>query len=511
MTEPDPKQTARELLTEAHPALVGLSHWIHANPELGYEEVLAAGWIADWMRSAGFYVRVGVAGMETALIATAGAGRFHVALCAEYDALPAVGHACGHNVIAASSVGAAVALAAVADELDLRVTLFGTPAEEGGGGKIRLIEAGEFEGVHAALMVHPGPDDILEPEILGVRQLTVTYTGREAHAAAFPELGVNAADALTIAQVAIGALRQHITAGDRIHGIVTKGGDAPNIVPAHTTAAYMVRSRTRDGLEALTERVERCFEAGALATGCELVIQREVDYLPVIHDPDLIELYARNAEEIGRWFDPSARLVASTDMGDVSHVVPSIHPMIGIASRPAVNHQPAFADAAVAHAADQAVFDGALLLAWTAIDAAASPDLRTRLTGLPARQLEEEAWVSQDETSGWAAASVIEWGLAPDSVDDRRLEFATDGFEPDSASLGYDDLDAGAPADGVNAPDEWQPSTADAQGPDADSEAPSEDPEPSVPDAAADPNRGEQFDAWAADYDAAIASLEQRE
>ena len=296
MNGSDPKQTARDLLVEAHPALVGLSHWIHANPELGYQEVLSSGWVADWMTSAGFEVRRNVAGMETALAASFGSGPFHVALCAEYDALPAVGHACGHNVIAAASVGAAIALASVADELGLRVTLFGTPAEEGGGGKLVLIEAGEFDTVHAALMVHPGPDDILEPEILGVRTLNVAYTGREAHAAGFPELGINALDALTVAQVAIGLLRQQLETGDRVHGIVTRGGDAPNIIPARTGATFMVRSRTRGGLDAITQRVAACFEAGALATGAALELTQEVAYSPMLHDPDLVALYRLNAE-----------------------------------------------------------------------------------------------------------------------------------------------------------------------------------------------------------------------
>ena len=364
MIEPDARQTARELLLEAHPALVGLSHWIHANPELGYEETLAAGWVADWMQTAGFDVRSGVAGMDTAIVATSGSGSFHVALCAEYDALPAVGHACGHNVIAASSVGA-----------------------------------------------------ILEPEMVGVRQLSVTYTGREAHAAGFPELGINAADALTIAQVAIGLLRQHIPSGDRIHGIVTKGGDAPNIVPAHTTGAFMVRSHTREGLEVLTERVERCFEAGAIATGCELTIRREVDYLPVAHDPDLVEIYARHAVELGRWFDPDAKFVASTDMGDVSHVVPSIHPIIGIDSKPAVNHQPGFTDAAAGPAADQAVFDGALLLALTAIDAAQSAGLRARLTRQVVPESSETIAFAELGDSGWELESDLPADTADEPLD----------------------------------------------------------------------------------------------
>ncbi len=376
-----PKQSARDLLAEAHPALVGLSHWIHANPELGYEETLAAGWVAEWLTTAGFDVQTGIAGMDTALSGSFGPGPFHVAICAEYDALPAVGHACGHNVIAAASVGAAIALASVAEQLGLRVTLLGTPAEEGGGGKLQLIKAGAFDGVHAALMVHPGPEDVAQPQIIAVLQIEVAYTGREAHASAYPEEGVNAADAMVIAQAAIGLLRQQLQTGDRVHGIVTGGGEAPNIIPAHTSARYMTRAATRERLVELTTRVRRCFEAGALATGAELSFDEGVAYAEMVHDPDLLAHYVSNAEALGRVFDPNATLIASTDMGDVSHVVPSIHPIIGINSRPAVNHQPDFATAAVSEAADQAIFDGALALAWTVIDVADDVALRARLTG----------------------------------------------------------------------------------------------------------------------------------
>ena len=471
MNGSDPKQTARDLLIEAHPALVGLSHWIHANPELGYQEFLASGWVADWMTTAGFDVRRNVAGLETALAASFGPGPFHVALCAEYDALPAVGHACGHNVISAAAVGAAIALAAVADELGLRVTLFGTPAEEGGGGKLVLIEAGEFDAVHAALMVHPGPDDIVEPELLGVRTLNVAYTGREAHAAGFPELGINAADALTVAQVAIGLLRQHLDSGDRVHGIVTKGGDAPNIVPAHTTASFMVRSRTRDGLEAITEKVIACFEAGAIASGAALEVKQEVAYSPMLHDPDLAALYRLNAEATGRWFDPSARMVVSTDMGDVSHVVPSIHPIIGIDSRPFVNHQPEFAKAAVAPAADQAIFDGALLLAWTVIDAATSDVIRERLTGMaweptrwvaePAGEVEitytetivaADAWATPDEVAQAENAAEVAWAAEPPAA--APWEGATTADDVDRVAAAADPWSEPAAAPQVAA-DEW--------------------------------------------------------
>jgi len=398
MNGSSPKQSAHDLLTEAHPALVGLSHWIHANPELGYEETLAAGWVAEWLTTAGFEVRTGIAGMDTALSGSFGPGPFHVVICAEYDALPSVGHACGHNVIAAASVGAAIALACVAEQLGLRVTLLGTPAEEGGGGKLQLIKAGVFDGVHAALMVHPGPEDVAQPQIIAVQQIEVAYTGREAHASAYPEEGVNAADAMVIAQAAIGLLRQQLQTGDRVHGIVTGGGEAPNIIPAHTTARYMTRAATRERLVELTTRVRRCFEAGAIATGAELSFEEGVAYAQMVHDPDLLAHYVTNAEALGRVFDPKATLIASTDMGDVSHVVPSIHPIIGIHSRPAVNHQPDFATAAVSEAADQAIFDGALALAWTVIDVAQDVALRDRLTGNTVAPAVEDAEEAQPAT-----------------------------------------------------------------------------------------------------------------
>ena len=214
------KQIVRQRAERAHEALIGLSHWIHANPELGYQETLASGWVAEWLEKAGFAVDHGVAGLDTAVFGTIGPGPFNVAFLVEYDALPEVGHACGHNVIAAASVGAAVALAAVAEQLGIRVTVIGTPAEEGGAGKVLLMEAGAFEGVHCALMVHPGPSDQLSPEVLAAQSLDVTYTGKSAHAGAFPERGINAGDAMVVAQVAIGLLRQSLLATDRVvHGI----------------------------------------------------------------------------------------------------------------------------------------------------------------------------------------------------------------------------------------------------------------------------------------------------
>ncbi len=380
----DAKAVARERVDGARDALVALSHRIHATPELAFEEERAATWTAEMLDAAGFRVQPGVCDLPTAFSARVGSGPLHVAICAEYDCLPDIGHACGHNIIAASAVGAGLALARVADEVGLTVTVVGTPAEENGGGKILLLERGAFAGVHAAMMVHPAPVDLVEPATLAIDQFDVHYHGKAAHASAFPERGINAADALTVAQTAIGLLRQHIRPTDRIHGIVLRGGEAPNVVPAHTSARYVVRARTIGDLDVVREKVMRCFEAGALASGArlELANQQPV-YADVAHDHDLGALYRANAVALGRQlpdFGPMAdRFAGSTDMGNVSHAIASIHPTIGIDSFPAVNHQPEFAAHCATPVADKAVIDGAVAMAWTAIDAALDGTLSARL------------------------------------------------------------------------------------------------------------------------------------
>lgn len=245
-----------------------MSHRIHANPELGFEERLASTWLCEMLADAGFKMEAGICDMPTAFVARAGSGPLHVGICAEYDSLPQIGHACGHNIIAAMALGAGIAAAKVADEAGLTVSMFGTPAEEigDGGGKILMLERGGFSGIHAAMMVHPAPIDTVEMASSAVATFETHYTGKEAHAGFAPELGINALDALTIAQTAIGLLRQHIRATDRIHGIITHGGDAPNVIPAHTNARFMVRAKNVHDLDEIRDKVFRCFEAGALAT-----------------------------------------------------------------------------------------------------------------------------------------------------------------------------------------------------------------------------------------------------
>ncbi|HEY5076812.1 MAG TPA: M20 family metallopeptidase [Acidimicrobiia bacterium] len=379
----DAKTAARTTIDRERDRLVALSHRIHAHPELKFEEEQSSAWTAGALSDSGLPVDVGICELPTAFSSRVGNGPLHIAICAEYDALPAIGHACGHNIIAATAVGAGLALAPLVDDLGITLSVIGTPAEEGGGGKIFMLERGAFDDVHAALMVHPTPMEDLYPRVSAVAHLRVQYTGRESHAAIAPELGVNAADALTVAQVAIGLLRQHLRPFDQIHGIVTHGGDATNVVPAHTEGTWMARSRTLDDLEQLLPRVGHCFEAGALATGATLAVSDVCPpYAHMEHDHEIAEMYRANAGTIGRPESRDGAATFSTDMGNVSLAMPSIHPCIAIETGGAVNHQPAFTAAAINASADRAVTEGALAMAWTVIDAAAGP-LRDRLLSAP--------------------------------------------------------------------------------------------------------------------------------
>jgi amidohydrolase len=376
------KERSRDVVDAAADRLVALSHAIHADPELAFEEEHSAAMLCGLLDAEGFDVKSGVCELETAFEATAGSGPLTIAVCAEYDALPGVGHACGHNVIAAAAAGAGIALRGLADDLGITVKVLGTPAEEGGGGKILMLERGGFDGVHASLMVHPAPRESVQMHCLAVYHFDVVCEGKEAHASAYPELGVNAADALTIAQVAIGLLRQHAGPGNQVHGITTVGGLAPNIIPGHVEAKYYARSRSLEELAAWLPRIERCFEAGGLATGASVsIVPQGPVYSEFKPDEAMAALYRRNAEALGRVFPATSErpMSGSTDMANVSLALPAIHPLLGIDSLPAVNHQREFAAASVTAAADRAVRDGALALAWTIADLALDPSQRARL------------------------------------------------------------------------------------------------------------------------------------
>jgi amidohydrolase len=378
------KGAARTAVEAARDDLVTLSRQIHDNPELCFEETYASERAAETLAAGGFAVETGAYELPTAFEAKAGSGPLSIVICAEYDALPGIGHACGHNIIAASAVGAGLALAGLADDLGLTVTVLGTPAEEGGGGKVFLLERGAFNDAHAAMMVHPWPEDLLEATCLAVDHMAIRYEGRDAHASASPEKGINAGDAFVVAQVAIGLIRQHLPAGNQVHGIVNKGGDAANIVPKEATGTWMIRARTIEDLAALRPRIEHCFEAGALATGSTLEIaDLSPTYSHFEGDSELLAIWRANAESLGRRYPPDdpRRVLPtiSTDMANVSLALPTIHPMIGIDAKGAVNHQPEFAAACVGPSADQALVDGALGMAWTVIDTATDPALRDRL------------------------------------------------------------------------------------------------------------------------------------
>src|ERR1700677_1774471 len=364
--------------------LVALSHAIHAEPELAFAEYRSCAKTQTLVAERGFEITAAAGGLDTAFRADFGSGPLTVGVCAEYDALPGIGHACGHNIIAASAVGAALALADVADELGLRVSLLGTPAEEFGGGKVLLLNAGVFDDLALAVMVHPGPVDIAAARSLTLSAVRVTYRGKEAHASAAPFLGVNAADAVTVAQVAIGLLRQQLAPGQLVHGIVTNGGQAVNVIPGQATLQYAMRAIDSDSLRELEGRIFSCLAAGALAAGCEYEIDVPAPgYAELKPDQWLADVCRDEMRRLGR--EPVAPEVeanlplGSTDMGNVTQVLPGIHPVIGVDAGGATVHQRAFADAAVGPSADRAVVDGAIMLARTIVHLAETPDQRDRV------------------------------------------------------------------------------------------------------------------------------------
>jgi amidohydrolase len=378
------KEAARSAIDASLLDLLRLSHEIHAHPELSYQEVRSSALAAEVLERGGFTVTTGTADLPTAFTAEVGTGPLVLAICAEYDALPDVGHACGHNIIAASAVGAGLGLLPLVDELGLTVRVLGTPAEEGGGGKVVMLDRGVFSDVHAAMMIHPWPTDRLAATCLAVTHFDVTFTGKTAHASAAPWQGVNAGDAMVVAQVALGLMRQQLPPGDQVHGVVTNGGEAANIIPARVTGRFMARSHSLSGLAELEPRVRACFAAGAQATGADVrFTSLAPDYSHMECDDDLLGLFRGNAEVLGRRFTLDDEGVApptlSTDMANVSLVVPTIHPLLAIAAGGSVNHQPEFAAACVTPSADKAVRDGALTMAWTAIDAASPGAVRDRL------------------------------------------------------------------------------------------------------------------------------------
>lgn len=377
----DPKSRVKDIVDKISPDLLYLSRRVHALAETAFEEVESVAEITKTLENFGLHVEP-VQGMPTAFIARAGSGSLNVGICLEYDALPESGHACGHNTIAAAGAGAAIALAAVADELDITVTALGTPAEENGGGKISMLRKGSFDGLHASLMVHAAAIERDAMKTLAVAQWHVRFTGRPAHAAAAPERGKSASAAMALAQSGLAFAREHFHEGDRLHGIVTRGGDAPNIVPGLTEGVWYVRSLTAERLVDLQHAVADVFKGAAMMTGCSLEIRRtSANYVEVITDDDMARFWRANAALVGRESLPiqPSDGPASTDMGNVSYAMPSIHPMIAIESNGHNIHEAEFAQAAASESADRAVVDGAITLARTVVDMASDDAVRSRL------------------------------------------------------------------------------------------------------------------------------------
>lgn len=354
--------------------LLTLSHDLHSHPEVRWQEYRSVATITRLLAEKGFEIEQPIGGFDTAFRATSGDGSRRVGLIAEYDALEGLGHACGHNIIASSSIGAALVLAPLTAQLDLTVEVIGTPAEEGGGGKVYLIDQGMFDHLDIAMMIHPGPVDALWARPFAVSHFDITFIGKASHAAAYPHLGVNASDAMTVSEVAIALLRQQLPQSTRVHGIVREAGTAPNSIPDRAHASWYVRASDLDELETTFQRVTACFEAGAHAAGCTVTIdETSPRYSEFRNDQVLADYFYQNAHSVGRDMDYSetgsaGMNFASTDMGNVSNRVRSIHPYLSINSFPAVNHQKEFADAAATDDADRTVLDGAFLLAATVSD-----------------------------------------------------------------------------------------------------------------------------------------------
>jgi amidohydrolase len=371
LTKEELKSEVSQQIEEQRGKLIELSLNIHDNPEPGYKEEKASGLLTEYLAKNGFSVEKGIGGFPTAFKATYGDSKPVVALLAEYDALPEIGHGCGHNIIAASSTGAAVASKLSVDNFGGSVAVFGTPAEELFGGKVPMLRAGVFNGVDVAMIVHPGLRDAATNQALACIGIDVQFFGKAAHAAAYPERGINALEAMILSFNAINSLRQHIQDTARIHGVITHGGDAANVVPSHSAASFLIRARSIDYLDKLKQKVLKCFEAASVATGARLEYKwADVVYEPMKNNLVLAELFARNMESLGRKVAPLEAYFSfgSTDMGNVSQVIPAIHPSVAVSSPDVLLHTVEFAAAAASESGHKGLLDAAKALAMTIVD-----------------------------------------------------------------------------------------------------------------------------------------------
>lgn len=371
------KARVNERVDARRATLDDLSLRIHAQPELAFEERTAAKLLTDALAAEGVDVKRGAAGLETAFVAEFGKGHPFVAILGEYDALPGIGHACGHNLMGTAAIGAFLALRDIAGELPGRVRVLGCPAEERGNGKNFLIGDGLFREVDAALMYHPGDRDEIDPLMLALVSLDVEFHGKAAHAAAEPHDGRNALDALMLSWTALSALRLTIRSDSRFHGIITDGGKAPNIIPDHAAARFMVRSPDNAYLKELQRRVIACFEGAATQTGCELKFEWGDACDLVATNRPLAEAFTANARSLGRVMNTRrpGDTHGSTDMGNVTSIVAGIHPFLSITDGPVPGHSIEFAAAAGTPKAQDTMRFAAKALAMTAIDVLTDPRL----------------------------------------------------------------------------------------------------------------------------------------
>jgi len=382
-SRPPDVETEREALLAAvdreAPEALALAHWMALHPELSLEERATGERYRDWLAARGFAVEAGAGGMDTAFVARRGSDRAPaaVALLAEMDALPGIGHACGHNLSGPASLLAAAGLAATLPEDALRIVVVGSPAEEIGVGKRRLVEAGVFAGVDAAMMAHAADMRRAHRLFLGNRKFELVFHGRAAHAAAFPEEGRNALDGVIAFFVALGLLRQQLRPEVRVHGIVSDGGRAPNVIPERAAASVWVRALRDDVLEEAATRVRACARGAAEATGTRLEVEVLESTSPPLHpNRALAELYRRQLQRLGlpETHGPDEG-IGSSDVTHVSRVVPTIHPNFPIG--PGLKlHTRAFAEATTTPAGEAGLLEAARALALTAHELARSPEAR---------------------------------------------------------------------------------------------------------------------------------------
>ncbi|MDB3960824.1 M20 family metallopeptidase [Acidimicrobiia bacterium] len=369
------KNTFKTNLDSIHKQLTEVSDWMYENPELGFNEFKTSEYLVNFIESFNGKVAYPTGGLDTAFEVTYGNEGPLVVLCVEYDALPEIGHACGHNVIATASIGAGLAIKDLADELGIRVKLLGTPAEEGGGGKIILLENGNFEDAVCSMMIHPGVENVVNPTFTTIQQYKVEFFGKDAHAAGAPEQGINALDAQIQLFVNASTYRQQMVSTNRMHGVITNGGFKPNIIPSYTSSEWYLRALNEDDLLKIESDFKNFVNAAAMSTKCDVKVESpDYRYTEIDNNKVMYELYKENSLSVDRKMilqSEAARPgLGSTDMGNVSLAMPSIHPMLSIDSGDAVNHQPEYAAATLTPGGHKAIYDGAYAMGATIIDLA---------------------------------------------------------------------------------------------------------------------------------------------